>query len=78
MLQSHSHELNHGRLAPNLKVVSLTLIEHPVVKKEMQQNGEKLLSCVPDQNTESDCIIDNPKEQHVSCSFSMLLAVERA
>lgn len=41
MLQSHSHELNHGMLAPNLKLVSLTLIEHPAVKKEKQQSGEK-------------------------------------
>jgi len=33
MLQSHRDELNHGALAPNLNLVSLTLIEHPAVKK---------------------------------------------
>lgn len=37
MLQSHRHELNHGALAPNLKLVSLTLIEHPAVKKEKKE-----------------------------------------
>lgn len=41
MLQSHSHEQNHTVLAPNLKLASLTLIRHSVVKKEKQQDGEK-------------------------------------
>lgn len=36
----------------------------------------KLLPCTPDQNTGSDCITGNPKGQHVSCNFSVLLAAK--